>query len=143
MELADVNMGAEVYSASCFDIRHESRSIIDPSQSTFWTTTGTFPQEYVVRLPPSEVYGVTILATNVRSISLEYSEDTIPDNWQPVEVRDKEMFEEVEGEDGALQEIRWMDFPRSTSVHFVKCIIHRGWQDFITIHNMNINGRRL
>lgn len=141
MELADENMGAEVYSASCYDIRHEPRCILDPAQSTFWTTTGTFPQEYVVRLPPSEIYGVTVLATNVRSISLEYSTDTLPDNWKPVDVRDAEMYEEVEGEDGALQEIRWMEFPRS-SIHFVRCIIRRGWQDFVTIHNVHINGQR-
>mmetsp|Transcript_5569 Transcript_5569/g.15566 ORF Transcript_5569/g.15566 Transcript_5569/m.15566 type:complete len:140 (-) Transcript_5569:115-534(-) len=137
MELADERAGAEVVSASSYDTRHEPRCILDMSQATFWSSTGTFPQEVVVRIEPSLVSGVCVFAINVRSISLEYCDEAQPIKWTPVE----ESFDEVFGDDGSLQEIRWLDFPR-VRASYIKVIINAGWQDYITIHGMSITGSR-
>ena len=42
--------GAKIFTATSFDERHAPDTIIDGDDTTFWTTTGSYPQEFVVKL---------------------------------------------------------------------------------------------
>ena len=76
--------GAVVVSASCHDAEHPSSFIIDGNDRSFWTTTGLYPQEFVIQLSESNVQitRMKTLTTNVRRIVVERSEAVAETNSQ-------------------------------------------------------------
>lgn len=51
MDLAAAENGGTIVMATSNDSAHPPENVIDGSNSTFWSTTGLFPQEIVVELP--------------------------------------------------------------------------------------------
>lgn len=43
--------GSSIAAATCADERHPPENTLDGTESTFWMTTGLFPQELVIALP--------------------------------------------------------------------------------------------
>ena len=49
-DLANPAAGGSILSATSFDMMHAPDSIIDGDPSSFWSTTGSYPQEFVLKL---------------------------------------------------------------------------------------------
>ena len=49
-DLATPAAGASILSATSYDMMHSPDSIIDGDGSSFWSTTGSYPQEFVLKL---------------------------------------------------------------------------------------------
>ena len=64
-DLATEVAGASVIMATCGDERHPPENIIEPKDSSFWVTTGLYPQEFVIKLgSTSQVNKVRTLTSN-------------------------------------------------------------------------------
>ena len=69
--LATPERGANVISASSYSKSHPPSAVIQKELSSFWMTTGSYPQEIVVQLSEScSVKSVEIVSTSVRAIEL-------------------------------------------------------------------------
>jgi heat shock protein beta-11 len=66
MELASSAKGATVVVATSFDARHPPDVVLDGRDSTFFTTTGQFPQEMIIKLSESgaAIQSVQTITTN-------------------------------------------------------------------------------
>lgn len=57
--------GAAVVMASCMDDDYPAHNMLDGKESTFWITTGLFPQEFVLSLSkPIQVSQIVVLSLN-------------------------------------------------------------------------------
>ena len=65
---------------------YPSSFIIDGNDRSFWTTTGLYPQEFVIQLSESnvEITRMKTLTTNVGRIVVERSEAVAATNWEKV-----------------------------------------------------------
>mmetsp|Transcript_18202 Transcript_18202/g.50990 ORF Transcript_18202/g.50990 Transcript_18202/m.50990 type:complete len:436 (-) Transcript_18202:488-1795(-) len=78
-DAALASAGARVVAATCYDERHPPESVIDGDDSTFWVTTGLYPQEIVVALPKlTDVTRLTTVSMNVRKLVIEKCETDRP-----------------------------------------------------------------
>ena len=136
-ELATEPDGAKIYTATSFDERHPPSTIIDGDDTTFWTTTGSYPQEFVLKLGSvSNIQSIKSWTTGVRYMSVERCEASQPSNWDPVCEID------VDDTAGQMQMIaKPVDNPDRTRAQFLKFRITSGWDDYSTVHKISIQGR--
>ena len=128
-DLAHMETGTEVHSTSSLDIEHQPDNIIDGDQSTFWTSTGLFPQEFVLKLGASaSITKIKTSTTNVRHFVVESCDGPSPVTWVPV-------FDLELGNTGTGQ--------LQVEVNKVKCLatwlkfkVLSGWSDFVTFHQV-------
>lgn len=85
VELACDAMGASVFSASSYDMQHAPSNIIDGLPSTFWLTTGSFPQEIILQLgESSNIRSVDLISTGIRNIELYKCDGVQANSWEKV-----------------------------------------------------------
>ncbi|XP_063795701.1 intraflagellar transport protein 25 homolog isoform X2 [Pseudophryne corroboree] len=63
--------GAVVALATSSDDRHRAQHIIDGNPETFWTTTGMFPQEFIISMSSLQKIGKITMES---SLNLEHME---------------------------------------------------------------------
>lgn len=90
--------GAEVVLATSSDEKYPPENIIDGSSETFWTTTGMFPQEFVISFHKCvKISKLTIQCYLVRSLRIEKSLSKDPADFEVCTEKDLQYTE------GALQ----------------------------------------
>ncbi|KAG8546723.1 hypothetical protein GDO81_029924 [Engystomops pustulosus] len=88
--------GARVSLATSSDDRHPAECIIDGNPETFWTTTGMFPQEFIISLNGLQKIGKIIIeSSSVRSLKIYTSATKEPTDFEPCTDRE---LEHVEGQ---------------------------------------------
>mmetsp|Transcript_12780 Transcript_12780/g.18865 ORF Transcript_12780/g.18865 Transcript_12780/m.18865 type:complete len:140 (+) Transcript_12780:73-492(+) len=133
-ELGLDTAGASILTASCYDERHLPEHIIDGDISTFWTTTGSFPQEIIVELAGlSTVQKIETQTTNVRQLIVEKCSSAIATSWE--KIADTEL---PEGENGIQAETH--DCPPRTTAKFLKFRFEKGWSEYCTLHKISVLG---
>ena len=129
-DVALASSGAKVVFATCCDDKHPFFNILDNNDSTFWSTTGMFPHEFVVELSgAAKVSKIKMLTTNVRKLVLERGDSL--DRFEKV-------FDiELPDRAGRLQnETHQVSF----SAKFLKFTVGSGWDQFATVHRLNVTG---
>jgi heat shock protein beta-11 len=134
-QLATPDKGAVVISASSFSKVHPPSAIIDKNPSSFWMTTGSFPQEIVVQLAESSVIkSIEVVSTGIRSIELwgsdGYSHST-GERMAKFEANDS---------DGELQRFTLPLTSKNASATCLRVKILNGWNDFASIHKFSVTG---
>ncbi|KAG8546724.1 hypothetical protein GDO81_029924 [Engystomops pustulosus] len=82
--------GARVSLATSSDDRHPAECIIDGNPETFWTTTGMFPQEFIISLNGLQKIGKIIIeSSSVRSLKIYTSATKEPTDFEPCTDRGK------------------------------------------------------
>lgn len=62
-DYARADSGAKIVMASCCDERHPPENVLDGKDSTFWSLTGMYPQEFIVAFPsPLQISKITTLS---------------------------------------------------------------------------------
>ena len=128
-DLAHMETGTEVHATSSLDVDHQPDNIIDGDQTTFWSSTGMFPQEFVLKLGSSaSIVKIKTSTTNVRHFVVESCDGPSPVTWVPV--CDLEL-----SNPGVAQ--------LQVEVNKVKCLaswlkfkVLSGWSDFVTFHQV-------
>mmetsp|Transcript_5739 Transcript_5739/g.20593 ORF Transcript_5739/g.20593 Transcript_5739/m.20593 type:complete len:139 (-) Transcript_5739:2067-2483(-) len=131
--LATEASGAEVIAATSFDPAHPSHAVIDEDETTFWSTTGCFPQEVIIKFPaPVFITKVKTMTTNVRNLCVDKCDGASPVSWERV------YAVEVGDADGRMQ-VEATQTPK-LSATFLKIRILDGWDDFTTFHRLIVEG---
>ena len=133
-DLASSRNGGEVYTASCHDFRHPPSAMIEGDDSNFWSTTGGYPQEFVIQLSSkAEVTRVQTKTTNVKNMVVERCQASGPNQWEKV------IDVVVDQGDGRLQvETNSL---ASKEANFLKFKILSGYGDVATVHKVQVDGR--
>mmetsp|Transcript_18679 Transcript_18679/g.30477 ORF Transcript_18679/g.30477 Transcript_18679/m.30477 type:complete len:144 (+) Transcript_18679:40-471(+) len=131
--LSDPANGATVFGPTSFDPAHEPENVILRGQEKFWITTGLFPQELIIKLTTrSDVERVKIVCTNVKKVKIQLSNDrSSPNSWEDFGELD------LSHTDGRLQMESCSGHSQAT---FVKVQICEGWDDFCTVHRIEVVG---
>uniref|UniRef100_A0A1A8ILV6 Heat shock protein family B (Small), member 11 n=1 Tax=Nothobranchius kuhntae TaxID=321403 RepID=A0A1A8ILV6_NOTKU len=125
------SLGVKVVFASSCDENHPPENIMDGNTKTFWTSTGMFPQEFVIRFPePTRVAAVTVESYNVKHLKME--KNTSPKVSQFEFVTEKE-FERTERH---LQ-LNTLSLNGSSAVH-LRFIIASGHDHFVSVHRVTV-----
>lgn len=135
-ELAlDPKYGAEILTATSFDLSHPPDNILDGAINTFWSTTGSYPQEFVVKLgSQAEIASVSLFSSNIRELTVEACTGSSPTAW-------KEIFDTaVDDTEGQLQTFR-EEPDRTFSATYLKFKITTGWGDYATVHKLSVTGK--
>ncbi|XP_073449588.1 intraflagellar transport protein 25 homolog isoform X1 [Aquarana catesbeiana] len=75
--------GAVLAFATSGDGGYPAQHIIDGNPDTFWTTTGMFPQEFIISLNTLQKIGkITIDSSQIRSLRIETSTSKEPTNFE-------------------------------------------------------------
>ncbi|CAM9761746.1 unnamed protein product [Lampetra planeri] len=84
-DVALSSAGARVSLATSSDERYPAESVTDGSSSTFWMSTGTFPQEFIITLADvTSIQSMRIECYNVRKLAVEHSMSSEPINFEPL-----------------------------------------------------------
>ena len=106
--------GAVITSASCYSINHPPNAVLESNASTFWMTTGIFPQEIVLQLAESStIKSVELIATGLRNIELSKCDGQQANTWERVSVS------EADDADGEIQRLS-MQVPSRLSANFLR-----------------------
>ncbi|GLD94408.1 hypothetical protein PINS_up003019 [Pythium insidiosum] len=133
MDLTLDEEGAQVTVATSFDPNHPPKNILDGDQSTKWVTTGSFPQEVIVQLATmASVSRVKTWSTNVKEVAVEVCSGPTPVKWE-------RLFEtKIPESDGGLQITS--ESVRPGDAVFIKFKILSGWNDFVALHRVSVEG---
>eukprot|EP01063_Lacrimia_lanifica_P039922 TRINITY_DN8903_c0_g2_i1.p3 TRINITY_DN8903_c0_g2~~TRINITY_DN8903_c0_g2_i1.p3 ORF type:complete len:164 (+),score=78.13 TRINITY_DN8903_c0_g2_i1:63-554(+) len=130
---------AEVLMTTSNDNRQPGSHMVDGDTSSFWSTTGMYPQEVLIGFKDATVT-LTKLKTwshGVRKLVVQASCETQPINFKAVlelELAEKPVSTPLQ------QETFQVNSTVGASIRFLKLIIQSGWEDFATIHNLVFEG---
>ncbi|KAG3283215.1 intraflagellar transport protein 25 homolog isoform X3 [Ictidomys tridecemlineatus] len=125
--------GSEVVLATSSDEKHPPENIIDGNPETFWTTTGMFPQEFIICFHKHvKVEKLIIQSYLVRTLKIEKTKSKEPVDFERWIERD---FVHTEGQ---LQN-------EEILVHdgyctYLRFIITKAFDHFISVHCVSAEG---
>ncbi|KAG7153409.1 Intraflagellar transport protein 25-like [Homarus americanus] len=130
----EINMvDAKVIYASSQDPTFPPSAMLDGRPDTFWATSGLYPQMVVVTLPGiTSVDALTILAYNVRRVSVARSIKTQPTDFEEVTER------ELPHDEGKLQS-SVLSSEQITAAH-LRITIIEGHGHFCSVHKVSVTG---
>lgn len=131
IDLLSARAGGKVVMVSSMDEEHPGDNIIDGDDSSYWISTGLYPQEILIELAqPARISNMRLAATSVRSVRVEACAEETPVNFKPVAEG------ELQDNTGRLQ---LKDLPcrdHGDVTRFVKLMIMAGWDDFCSVHQV-------
>ncbi|XP_032821836.1 intraflagellar transport protein 25 homolog isoform X2 [Petromyzon marinus] len=103
------------------------------SSSTFWTSTGTFPQEFIITLADvTSVQSIRIECYNVRKLAVEHSISSEPINFEPLSEIELEHNESnLQTEDINVKIVQ---------AQHLRFIIRSAYDHFTSVHRVSVAG---
>uniref|UniRef100_A0A8P0TJ40 Intraflagellar transport protein 25 homolog n=1 Tax=Canis lupus familiaris TaxID=9615 RepID=A0A8P0TJ40_CANLF len=125
--------GAEVILATSSDEKHPPENMIDGNPETFWTTTGMFPQEFIICFHKHvRIERLIIQSYFVRTLKIEKSTSKEPVDFEPWIERDLVHTE------GQLQNEEIM--ARDGHATYLRFIIISAFDHFASVHSVSAEG---
>ncbi|XP_019521939.1 PREDICTED: intraflagellar transport protein 25 homolog isoform X1 [Hipposideros armiger] len=125
--------GAEVILATSSDEKHPPENIIDGNPETFWTTTGMFPQEFIVCFHKRvKIERLVIRSYYVRTLKIEKSTSKEPVDFEQWIERDLVHTE------GQLQNEEIM--ARDGLATYLRFIITSAFDHFAAVYSISAEG---
>ena len=123
--------GARVPLCTANNEEHPAANILDGSSSTFWLSTGLFPQEIIISLSKASlVTSITILCSHVKEILIEKSESEDPADLETLLRSELEYQESMQRQEFKLSS--------PTLMRHIKLIIQSGYDHFVSINCVNV-----
>ncbi|XP_074121987.1 intraflagellar transport protein 25 homolog isoform X1 [Sminthopsis crassicaudata] len=133
VDLCLASEGTEVILATSSDEKYPPENMIDGNATTFWTTTGMFPQEFIICFHKHvKIERLFLQCYFVRGIRIEKSNAKEPVDFERWVERDLVLTE------GQLQMEEFM-FRDGYATH-LRFIIKSGFDHFVSVHKVNIEG---
>uniref|UniRef100_A0A8D0DXR5 Intraflagellar transport protein 25 homolog n=1 Tax=Salvator merianae TaxID=96440 RepID=A0A8D0DXR5_SALMN len=125
--------GADVILATSSDEKYPPENIIDGRSETFWTTTGMFPQEFIICFHKCvTISKITIQCYLVQTLRIEKTASKDPVDFEQC------VEKELQYKEGELQREEF-SFPeiQATNLRF---IILAGYDAFVSVHRVIAEG---
>ena len=123
---------SEIIFSSSYDEKNPPENIFDMSNKKFFTSTGMFPQEICIQFDnPKPVNSVGIVSYGIKKVSIQTCE-----NDSAVNFKTQAEQNEIPNSNG-LQKIK-LNLVKNPNVKVLKIEVLEGYEDFFTIHNVDI-----
>ena len=123
---------AEIIFSSSYDEKNPPENIFDNSNKKFFSSTGMFPQEICIQFDnPKPVKLVEIVSYGIKKISIQTCE-----NDSAVNFKTQAEQNEIPNSSG-LQKVK-LNLVKNPNVKVLKIEVLEGYEDFFTIHNVDI-----
>ncbi|XP_012783469.1 intraflagellar transport protein 25 homolog [Ochotona princeps] len=133
VDLCSSSEGAEVVLATSSDEKHPPENIIDGNPETFWTTTGMFPQEFIIYFHKHvRIEKLVIQSYLVRTLRIEKSTSKEPVDFEQWIEKDLAHTE------GQLQNEEIV--VRDGSATYLRFIILSAFDHFASVHSISAEG---
>eukprot|EP00937_MAST-01D_sp_MAST-1D-sp2_P001323 g1323.t1 len=124
--------GGEVFTASSVDPAHPPSAMISNDETSFWASTGSYPQEFVVQLGSrAAVTNIRLRTTNVKSLVVERCKAPVPTSWEKIASMT------LDENDGRMQVAS--QTVNSQDANYLKFHINSGYQDFCSVHTVSVS----
>eukprot|EP00039_Didymoeca_costata_P010517 m.141691 g.141691 ORF g.141691 m.141691 type:complete len:144 (-) comp14858_c0_seq4:2538-2969(-) len=131
--LASEALGAKVVFSTSYDPSHPPEAIIDGLESTYWMTTGSFPQEVIITFDSAiAIESIESKSFEVKTFQLLKSSTTQPSDF--VELCKSDLQEDS----GTIQYCKHA--VNSTVLRHLKIIISSGHKDFVGLSELIVKG---
>ncbi len=122
----------EVIFSSSYDDRNPPTNIFTDNKKDFFSSTGMFPQEITIQFETTKnVNKVNLISYGIKKIKIETCEnDTVVKFKTQAEQKDVP-------NSNSLQNIS-MNISDKGKVKVLKIVVEEGYEDFFTIHSVNI-----
>eukprot|EP00730_Choanoeca_flexa_P016970 TRINITY_DN8108_c0_g1_i4.p1 TRINITY_DN8108_c0_g1~~TRINITY_DN8108_c0_g1_i4.p1 ORF type:complete len:159 (+),score=16.60 TRINITY_DN8108_c0_g1_i4:140-616(+) len=98
--------GAQVVLSTSSDNKHPPEAVIDGNDSTFWVTTGMYPQELIISFPATmRITSLETRSAAVKHMSVHKSSNTVPTGWEDLSSAGK--HKELAPAQGAGSSLHW------------------------------------
>ncbi|KAJ7332695.1 hypothetical protein JRQ81_014875 [Phrynocephalus forsythii] len=125
--------GAEVILATSSDEKYPPENIVDGRSETFWTTTGMFPQEFIISFHKCvTISKLTVQCYLVQVLRIEKSVSQDPVDFEQCIER------ELQFKEGELQTEEF-SFPEIQAT-YLRFIILSAFDAFVSVHKMIAEG---
>ncbi|XP_065594760.1 intraflagellar transport protein 25 homolog [Cyrtonyx montezumae] len=125
--------GAVLLVATSSDPEHPARNVADGRSDTFWTTTGMFPQEFIIGFPERvTISRMAIQCYLVRTLRIERSVSKDPVDFEECIEKDLQHTE------GQLQ-MEEFPLPAFQATH-LRFIIKSAFDHFVSVHRVIAEG---
>lgn len=119
--------------ATSLDTDHPPANAVEPNETTFWTTTGLFPQEIALKLKkPAQIIRVTTITGKVKNISLFAATNKELTEWVEIDAFN------LPAQPIKQQETHQLSLKSTT--YAVKVIINQAWGPFAALYLLKIEG---
>ena len=123
---------SEIIFSSSYDEKNPPENILNPSKDKFFSSTGMFPQEICIQFDSVKtVNSVGISSYGIKKLSVQTCE-----NDSVVNFKVQAEQNEIPNERG-LQKIK-LNLVKSPKVKVLKIEVIEGYEDFFSIHSVNI-----
>lgn len=125
--------GAKVVLATSSDENYPPENMLDGKADSFWISTGMFPQEFIISFAGMmDVSKIKLSSFHVRGLSIQRSVQQEPLDFEVIDER------ELTPSDASLQ-MEEFQFDSTTARH-MKFIIKSGFDHFVSVHKLSIDG---
>lgn len=131
----------EVLLATCTDERYPPTNMIDGNPSTFFVTTGSYPQEILLGFKTGAVNinRILLVCSGVKGIRIERSTEPTPVRFEPiVECELKEMTNGRQ-----LEQFQVNANTTAGNVKFLKLHILSGYDQFAGVYDLAVEGEEI
>lgn len=140
-------LGGKIAYATSTDPQHPPENILDGSSSTYWSSTGLFPQEVMITLPyPTHIKKITIWSMKVASMNVLLSSQSNP-TTKPRDYTNEptSINQDLEDNDATLNQAVLQITPSLASecTRHLRIHIKKSYANFVTINKILVIGDRV
>ena len=122
----------EIIFSSSYDEKNPPENILNPSKDKFFSSTGMFPQEICIQFDSvRQIKSVTIVSYGIKKVSIQTCENDSVVNFK-TQAEQNEIPNEKK-----IKKIK-LNLVKSPNVKVLKIEVIEGYEDFFSIHNVEI-----
>lgn len=123
----------DLFYATSLDSDHPPTNIIDNDETTFWMTTGLYPQEVVLQFKkPSQITRITTITGKVKGMVVYAALDKDLTEWNEIDSTT------LPAQPIKQQETHQLNYQRAT--YGLKLVITKGWGTFSAVYLVRVEG---
>ncbi|KAL8596157.1 hypothetical protein ACOMHN_021197 [Nucella lapillus] len=128
--------GAQIILSTSSDDDHPPENMIDGTDESFWTTTGMFPQEVIIRFQAlMNIQKVELTSCNVNNVVFETCETENVDAFEPLAERELDPTDQQTH----TEEMNVGD----RKAQCLRMVINSAHDHFVAVYKLKINGTAL
>ena len=122
-----------VFYSTSFDVDHPPSNVVDNDETTFWMTTGLFPQEIVLHFKnPAQITRITTIMGNVRSLIVYAALDKELTDWNEID--------QTTLPRNPIKQMETHQLNYQHTVYAIKLLITKGWDQFTAVYQVRVDG---
>ena len=123
----------DLFYATALDSEHPPTNIVDNDETTFWMTTGLFPQEVVLQFKnPAQITRITTITGKVKNMIAYAATNKDLTDWAEIDSTN------LPGQPIKQQETHQLNYQKTS--YGVKLVVTKAWGPFAAVYLVRVEG---